>query len=429
MTLEQNGKRRILIAALLCLTFFFLFTRLQVGKPGEDCVTDVVIGHAAHFTHICDTYGLTESMDNLGHFLTAPSPWRVHTVYILSGTTLAAALSPVAQIFRRAVLDGRVAGSADTKVILKRFPDYFGLQILNFLILAAALWMTLRLVGAEDGALAIALAATVATSDLVHGMFWVQHPMFMNLIVPLGSVFYFMWGCRARQTGYGIVAGFGLAAAACILIYSFTMIWLPAFVLGALYRDWRMGTTLAETVSGLWRVLLVFAIAGCAPVLAWLAINVLYLHVNVSYEAETLRMFTWLSDAWREHQFGAVVARHWHGYLLRVWGWLGWQAPVSLAVAAMMLWLGRRNSPPGSVARDPIIVAVAMTIVIMLVFNFLQGLYEPRMTNGIVLLLFVALARIAQRTGFANWGTMTLAAISVGQVIYAFLEPAISGTL
>jgi len=257
----------------------------------------------------------------------------------------------------------------------------------------------------------------------------VQHPMFMNLIVPLGSIFYFMWGCRARQTGYGIVAGFGLATAACILIYSFTLIWLPAFVLGALYRDWRMGTTLAETVSGLWRVLLVFAVAGCAPVLAWLAINVLYLHVNVSYEAETIRMFTWLSDAWREGQFSAVVARHWHGYLLRVWGWLGWQAPVCLAVTALMLWLGRRSWPPGSAVRDPIIVAVGMTIVIMLVFNFLQGLYEPRMTNGIVLVLFVALARVAQRTGFANWGAIALAAISVGQVVYAFLEPAISGTL
>ena len=79
--------------------------------------------------------------------------------------------------------------------------------------------------------------------------------------------------------------------------------------------------------------------------------------------------------------------------------------------------------------RDPIIVAVAMTIVIMLVFNFLQGLYEPRMTNGIVLVLFVALARVAQRTGFANWGAIALAAISVGQVVYAFLEPAVSATL
>ena len=54
---------------------------------------------------------------------------------------------------------------------------------------------------------------------------------------------------------------------------------------------------------------------------------------------------------------------------------------------------------------------------------------EPRMTNAIVLLLFVALARVAQRTGFATWGALALAAISVGQVVYAFLEPPISGTL
>jgi hypothetical protein len=206
------------------------------------------------------------------------------------------------------------------------------------------------------------------------------------------------------------------------------MIWLPAFVLGALYREWRMGATLAETARGLWRVLLAFAVAGCTPVLAWLAINVFYLHVNVAYEAENLKMFTWLSDAWREGQFGAVLAQHWHGYLVRVWGWLGWQAPVCLAAAALMIWLGRRSWPPAQVVRDPIIVAVVMTIVVMLTFNFLQGLYEPRMVNGIVLALFVALARAAQQTGLANWGAAALLAISVGQVAYAFLEPAVSVT-
>jgi hypothetical protein len=428
MTLERNSRRRLLIAALLCLTFVFLFTRLQVVKPGNDCVTYVNVGPAAHFVHVCDTYGLTEAMDNLADFLTASSPWRIHTDYILSGAMLSAALSPVATLFRHAVLDGRVSGNANTGVILKRFPDYFALAVLNFLILAAALWMALALAGERDGALAAALATTVATSDLVHGLFWSQHPMFMNLIVPLGSIFYFMWGCRVRQTGYGTVAGFGLAAALCIPIYSFTLIWLPAYVLGALYRDWRMGTTLAETVSGLWRLLLVFSVAGCAPVLAWLAINIFYLHVNVAYEAENLKMFTWLSDAWREGQFGTALAEHWHGYLIRVWGWLGWQAPVSLAVAALMIWLGRKSWPPAQAARDPILVAVVLTIIMMLVFNFFQGLYEPRMTNGIVLALFVALARVAQRTGLPNWGAVTLLAISVGQVVYAFLEPAVSVT-
>jgi hypothetical protein len=429
MTFEHSGRRRIPIVALLCLTFVFLFTRLQVVEPGNDCVTHVVVAHAAHFVHVCDTYGLTEAMDNLGHFLTAPSPWRVHTVYILSGAALAAALSPAAELFRRTLLDGRVSGNANTQLILKRFPDYFALMIFNFLVLAAALWIALRLVGAQDSALAAALAATVATSDLVHGMFWSQHPMFMNLIVPLGSIFYFMWGCRARQTGYGTVVGFGLAVAAFILIYSFTMIWLPAFVLGALYRDWRMGATPAETVRGLWRVLLVFAVAGCGPVLAWLAINMFYLHVNISYEAENLKMFTWLSDAWREGRLGAALSGHWHGYLARVWGWLGWQAPLSLTAVAGMIWWGYRKWPPAQAAHDPVIVAVIMTIVMMLVFNFLQGLYEPRMVSGIVLALFVALARVAQRTGLAGWGAAALAAISVGQVVYAFVKPAISVTL
>jgi hypothetical protein len=425
---QRKDRRPLFITGLLCLTFIFLFARPQALKPDNDCVTHVVVANTAHFVHICDTYGLTEAMDNLGQFLTADSPWRVHTIYILSGAALASVLSPAAKLIRWSVFDRHVSGGVNIKLFLQRFPDYFALMIINLTILAAALWIVLRLVGATDGALAIALAATVATSDIVHGLFWIQHPMFMNLIVPLGFIFYFVWGCRARETGYPTIIGFGLTAAACILTYSFTMLWLPAFVLGALYRDWRMDSTLAGSVSGLWRSLLVFVLASCGPVLAWLAINLFYLHVNISYEAENLKMFTWLTDAWREGQFGAVLRQHWHGYLARAWGWLGWQAPVALVAIVIMTWAGYRTWPPAQAARDPVLVAVALTIVSMLVFNFLQGLYEPRMVNGIVLVLFVALARVAQRTGLANWGAVALIAISVGQVAYAFLEPAVSVT-
>jgi hypothetical protein len=427
VTLDHIGRRRLVIAALLCLTFVFLFSRPQ-QLTQNDCITHVVVADAARFVHVCDTYGLTEAMDNLGKFLTVDSPWRVHTVYILSGAALASALSPVAKLFQWTVFDGRVSGGVNTKVFLQRFPDYFALAVINFLVLAAALSIALRLVGAQNEALAAALAATIATSDMVHGLFWSQHPMFVNVIVPLGCIFYFVWGCRVRETGYATIIGFGLAAAACILTYSFTMLWLPAFVLGALYRDWRMGTRLADTVTGLWRSLLVFAVAGCGPVLAWLAINLFYLHVNISYEASNLKMFTWLSDAWREGQLGAALNSHWHGYLARVWGWLGWQAPLVLIAIAAMMWFGRRKWRPGQAARDPIIVAVALTIVSMLVFNFLQGLYESRMVNGITLALFVALARVAQKTGCVSWGTAALAAISVGQIADAFVYPAISIT-
>ena len=160
--------------------------------------------------------------------------------YILSGAALATALSPVAKLIQWTLLDGHVSGSVNVKLLLQRFPDYFALMVINFAILAAALSIVLRLIGAKDGTLAAALAAAVATSDMVHGLFWTQHPMFMNVIVPPGFIFYFVWGCRMRETSYATIIGFGLAAAACILIYSLTMLWLPAFVLGALYRDWRM---------------------------------------------------------------------------------------------------------------------------------------------------------------------------------------------
>ena len=140
-------------------------------------------------------------------------------------------------------------------------------------------------------------------------------------------------------------------------------------------------------------------------------------------------MFTWMADAWHQHQFVAVLKQHWDRYIALWWRWLGWPAAVAIVASAILMWAGRRIWPPAQASRDPIVVAVALTFVCMLAFNFLQGLYEPRMVNALVLALFVALARVAQKTGYANWGAGTLAAIGAGQIVYAFLYPAVSVTL
>jgi hypothetical protein len=160
--------------------------------------------------------------------------------------------------------------------------------------------------------------------------------------------------------------------------------------------------------------------------LTWWVSGKLYLHGMVNYEAERLRQFLWLGDAWQAGRLGAALAENWNGYLLKVWTWLGWPAPVSLAVIALCAWLGHRYWQPAQALGDPILLAVAVTILTMLIFNFLQGYYQPRLVNGITLALFVALARTAQKTKRAQLGAAALLAIAVAQVVDAFLNPPIS---
>jgi len=412
-------------ALLLCLPFVFLFTRLP--PPQEipvPCLTRVTIGSAAHFVHVCDSYSMSQEMANLEHFFTVANPWRGRPVYIVGSAMLAAALSPAAGLVR-AALNGHVGGSADWHVLLRRFPAYLAMVVINFLVLALALWMALRLTGTQDRLLAFALGAAIATSDMVHGMFWTQHSNFVNLLIPIGGIFYFVAGCRARQMRLFAVTGFGLAAALALLTYTYAVVWLPAFVLGALYRDLRMGLSrgaIAELVPRL----ALFAAASCLPMLAWLALNWFYLHVTVAYEAVTLRQFAWLADAWADGALGAALAAHWHGYLAAVWEWLGWPAPLILVAAAVLLVAGWRRWELARLALDPILVAAAVTTVCMLSFNFVQGFYQPRLTAGILLALFIVFARLAQLTARPAWGAAALLAVSAGQIVAAFLWPPIA---
>jgi hypothetical protein len=423
--LRRRGKA---LALLLCLPFIFLFARLPPPEIAPECLSRVTVAHWAHFVHVCDSYTMTQAMVELPRYFTEPTPWRARPVYIVGGEGVAAVFLPAALLIRSLLIDGQIAGDFAADLFLARFPEYFALMVVNFAVVGATIWMAMRLVDPSQHALAAALGAAVATCDLVHGLFWTQHSNFLNLIVPLGCITYFVAGCRARQMTRTSIAAFGLAAGIGTLAYAYIVIWLPLFVFGSLYRDLRMATASSETARGLVRTLLPLAIAGCGPVLAWWAINEFWLHGEISYEAGVLRQFVWIVDAWRDGRLGAALAEHWNGYLPQVWGWLGWPAPVALAGIGLFAWLGRRQWPPMQMISDPVILAVVLTIVTMLIFNFLQGYYQPRLVNGMTLALFVALARSAQKAKSAQLGAALLLSIAAAQIVDAFLEPAISLT-
>jgi hypothetical protein len=419
----------LVLAFLLCLPFIFLFTRLPPPELAPECLSRVTVGWA-HFVHVCDSYSMTQVMGDLPGYFTQPNAWWPRPLYIVGGEALAVVFRPAALLVRHLLIEGRISGDRNFAVdlFLARFPEYFGLMIVNFAVLGATIWMAMRLVGPSACVLAAALGTAIATCDLVHGLFWTQHSNFLNIVVPLGCITYFVAGCRARQMTQTSIAVLGLGAGVAALAYAYIVIWLPLFVFGSLYRDLRLGAAPAEMLRGLVRTLVPLGTAGCGPVLAWWAFNKYVMHGMISYEIDVFRQFVWIADAWHDGRLGAALAEHWNGYLRSVWSWLGWPAPVSLSGIALLLWLGRRDWRPVQTLADPILLAVAVTIVTMLIFNFLQGYYQPRLVNGITLALFVALARTAQKANRAALGAAMLLAIAAAQVVDAFLEPAISLT-
>jgi hypothetical protein len=429
---------RAVLAFLLCVPFLFLFTRLPSPELVPECLTHVTIAHWAHFVHVCDSYSYAQTMLELDRYFTQPNQFGARPVYIVGGEGVAAVFRPAALLIRSLLIDGHIGGDFATSRVaeginsvdffMTRFPEYFALMLVNFAVLGAAIWMAMRLIDPSEYLLAAALGATVATCDLVHGLFWTQHPNFLNIIVPLGCITYFVAGCRARQMKQKSIAAIGLAAGVGSLAYGYIIIWLPMFVFGSFYRDLRMAVTPTEMLRGLLRTLVPLATAGCGPPVVWLASNELGLHGMMNYEAEIYRQFVWLADAWREGRLGAALAEHWNGYLLRQWNWLGWPAPLSLATIALFIWLGHRDWPLRQALLDPILVGVGLTIIAMLIFNFLQGYEKPRLVNGITLALFVALGRTAQKARCSKIGAGVLLAIAGTQIVYAFVEPPISLT-
>lgn len=398
-----GARRTWFLVLLLAFPLLMLFSHLDVPEGIEaGCLRKVSIGHSAHFIHICDSYSITSQMENLEVFLSKPNAWRGRPVYIFAATGLASGLSPVAGIVRQAVLNGRLSGDFNQSDFLHRYPAYFALTVVNFLVLAVALILALHLGGRDGSSLALGLAAIVASCDYMHSLFWSQHPSFLNILVPLGAVFFFVEGCRTIASSPRRIFWLGLFQAVGMLDYAFAVIWTPAFMAGMAFWALRSPESRAKSLLS---KLAIFVLVGCGPYLLWFLLNRFYLHVSISFEAEAYRQFVWILDAQQAGQLAAALAekaRQFGPYVLQSQGPAG-----AFAVTALLLlaWMGRKQR---GILLDPMVVGGLVAILGMLSFNFLQGYFQPRMIHGLTIALFLLVMRLSQLTGQQKTGTALL---------------------
>jgi hypothetical protein len=165
-----------------------------------------------------------------------------------------------------------------------------------------------------------------------------------------------------------------------------------------------------------------------APIAAWAAYSLYVMHLPVSYEATDYRQFVWVLDAVHAHDLGAAFRGKWAGFFPGVFVWLGWPGLFAACGIAILAAIGWRRVEPRRLIRDPVLAGVLVTLLGMASFNFLQGYYQPRLINGLVLALFVGVARIAYLTGQEKPGAAILVLGAVLQVALAFIAPAITMT-
>lgn len=411
-----GASRGWFLLLLLVLPLLFLFAKTEPPASSTECLKVVKVGHSAHFVHICDSYSITSNMENLEGYFKSPNPWRGRPVYILTATGLAGALSPVATIFKQSVLAGRVSGDFNQSEFLRRFPSYFALGVMNFIVLAAALYLALHLGGRDGGPVALGLAAIVGSSDFMHSLFWSQHPSFLNILVPLGAAFFFTEGVRAGIESKRRMLGLGLFQAVAVLDYAYAAIWAPAFLLGLLYQGWRgkLGEGRAAKAA-------IVLTVGLGPYLGWFLLNALWLHVSISFEAEAYRQFIWILDAKAEGHLAAAFAAKVAEFVPYMLASQGWAGAFALAALALLLVIGiRKGEDLRRLIADPLLLAGIVALLGMLGFNFLQGYYQPRLMHGLTIALFLLLARAGQLTGQSRSAAALLFAGAALQIGLAF---------
>ena len=205
-----------LFAFLLAIAF--LFTQ---KKDLGDCVKTISIGFGTKISLNCDTESIISDVNDIGAYLTEFSPWRTRPVYIFSLKIISQFLYPASAVIMEVMEDeiGEIVNNRliDENILSKKkisitsiLSVFISAILFNFAVFFVAILVFLRLLKPDNAPYAFGLAALVATSDLVAAWFWIAHPTFMYLLVPLGGMMAFTIGTSVRYRPVGQVMLLGL---------------------------------------------------------------------------------------------------------------------------------------------------------------------------------------------------------------------------
>ncbi len=428
MTFPRHGGL-IALALLFLVPLAFLFAPTV---PDSDCLRTLHIGQYAKVTHNCDTPSMIASTIDLGRFFSEGGPdggpWRTRPVYILLSAAASFVFEPVAVLVRPLFVRW-VTGTYSIDNISRRLPLYLGLLALNALVLIVTVRLGAGLLGGMNTPLAFALGGAIVTTDIVHGWFWVLHFAFMNLLMPMGCIFFFVQGCRFRLLSFCEIMVLGLLVAASILSYGFAITWIPAAMLGWLFMAWRNGRLLPPLLE--FTHAATFAVAACLPVVLWVAFIHFYMQHSVAYETGLTHQFVWIKEGVAAGQplltvlgdkmalFKDSLGQH----LLPL-------ALYPLAAAGVLLLIGGlvggRDLSASRFARDPVLAGVVTCLLCMLIFNFFQGYFQARLQQPLIVALFVAVARLAWLLRLELIGTALLLGVAAEQFWLAFQAPPVT---
>lgn len=409
------------IAVVLAIVAIFLFTE-KARDTG--CIHNVVIYGVAVLPHNCDSPVLARRLLSFDEFYTEYHSWKGRPVYHAYGMVAGNALVPFALPLLAVLLPG-TQSKERLWVFALVFNFHLAYFLLNIAVVLACAWIAIRVSGLPPGSpAAIALAAAVASTDIVEGGVWLLHTNIFNLLAAFGAVLFVVLGMQRVLLSRGAVLFGGTAIGLGILIYPALAVLAPAYIAGRLFARYRIdgdGMSLGDDAL---ETCLFLAAVAVFP-LIWWACN-RYLLDSSTYMTADRGQFVWVLNSFHDGTFLKSVARHFSTFSSQIQRHSGSEAGLAVISIALLMVLNGRKALREEIA-DPVIWAVLIASLGVLSFNFLQGYYAARMHVAATYVLYVIVARLPRHGPTLRLSTFCLAGITLYQLGDAMMTYTVSG--
>lgn len=406
------------------MTGFLFSPRVPKGAENANCVSVIDLG-PAHLHVNCDSQEFERLAADPSLILSSNRTWQTRPLYPLLGKLLSEPihLALVNSVSDQAVSTERQASTVRGRNQAAFLPEYFGFVTLNFLLLLFSVLLFRRISGATwvfDPLILFPLAMIVV-NQVTKAFFWTPHLQIFNVFIPIVSFALFQ---RLLDRGHplswwrtGLV---GLGVGISFLAYgafAVTAAGAAVCIMAARPRS-ASAKELSTRAARAGLLLLTFL----APTAAWTSFVVYRTGSFYSHEIEHYRQFVWITDSLRTGGFLALL-----GDLATKSGQfvdtLRVVLPLSLLMATVLAGFlyvrgGLREAVRGNQA---LLVAIAVYVLIDVLFFWLMGYYASRLTWTVVPAIALLLALELQaldRTASDNGRRVLRGASVAATVLY-----------
>lgn len=422
--MQSNPIKLWHIAVLFTLVIF-------TGTPksiSTGCIEEIILAKVINFSYNCDTPSLTHKLADPERFFTEFHNWKGRPVYFSYGYVVGNTLEVLTEVIKPfiSVEDHMEEGKA--KLVVDALHFYFAYFLLNLFIVFLCCWFAIRLSGFNSRSLpAAALAFAIASLDIVEGGTFLVHTNIMNLVAAIGTAMYFVMASQFHLLSRFSLVLLGLTTGLSILVYPALALFIPGFISGLMFSIfWEDNKVLLNGRNSAY-TLATFLSLCTLPLLCWSLANH-YIFETRTYLTLDKGQFQWILAAFNKPDVSVHIFSKLIDYLTIIYNSIKFELLlIAGSFLVLILSLRKYKTFKTLLRLDIPLASIATAILGVLLFNFLQGYYAPRMFYSIIALFYIGIMRTAHISKCERPMTYVIATAGLVQLADALLTHTTTG--